>query len=575
MSNASPFVLSSITGQGLKGVSREWVLNWPRVIDKKPQATIILGDNGSGKSTIIAMIEFCLQGRNGSWLNKSSKGTHALLNVASTQSVYAEVVTTSGKKYKRTISLDERKTPNPFLPFQGFEVSPFVLRRYDIVRFIEQSPESRQIVLWEYLSKGKLAHTEKGRDVQLKDIEEQILVLKSNITKLYDSISRRCDNRISQLPENLNQLRDYLKMFTDFPSDSANKKIDWGLVKSYEKIVKLRRDLKNLSRKQENLLNKTSLLTSLNSDVQLVLSNASRWITEAFLSNSTIGIVRSIEIELANMKSLDIKLVLNDEAATRVDPYLVLSEANIDLLALLFYLALIRESGNRGQEKVICLDDIFQSVDKVIRFRVLELIASQFGGWEIIIATHDRSWAEAIRAAFGSHKIPVYQLELGRFDPVKGPILSDYNGSFAEQLELAVKRHDALSVRGLAGVALEECCNRLSMSIGSSIKRKPHDKYTLGDLWPSIRKQLIKTQLNPVCSKLDSSLFLRNYALAHYNEPAVDVSDAELIEFGLNVVAFLRAVSCQACGTYITAKQGMLVCKCGGLLVSQIASPAK
>jgi energy-coupling factor transporter ATP-binding protein EcfA2 len=561
------FIIKSIAGQSLKGIAEEWILHWPRVINNKPQATIILGDNGSGKSSIVALIEFCLQGRNGSWLNKTAKGTHALLNVTSQRECYAQIVTGDGKKYRRTVSGNEPRTPNPFLPFLGFEISPFVLRRYDIVRFIEQSPESRQVVLWEYLSKGKVAHNENSREVKAKENEEQILEVKNELSKAYDRISRRCETSISQIPENPNQLRDFLKAFTGFPSDSSNRKVDWGLISLFNKVLKHRKTLKELRRRKSSLLGKASLLTSLNPDVQKALTDASRWITDAFLSNATIEIVNSVEIKLADMKSLDIRLVLKDEARTRVDPYLLLSEANIDLLALLFYLALIRESAKRGQEKIICLDDIFQSVDKVIRLRVLDLVASEFGGWEVIITTHDRSWAEAIKASFVSHRVPTYQLELERFDPVKGPVISSYQGSLLEQLEIAVSRSDTLSIRGLAGVALEECCNKLSMSIGSSIKRKPGDKYTLGDLWPSIHKQLKLTSLAPACRKLDASLFLRNYVVAHYNESAIDVSDAELVEFGVDVATFIGSVTCRECGTHIMTKQGMLMCRCGKLVV--------
>ena len=197
----------------------------------------------------------------------------------------------------------------------------------------------------------------------------------------------------------------------------------------------------------------------------------------------------------------------------------------------------------------------------------MDLVASEFGGWEVIITTHDRSWAEAIRASFVSHRVPTYQLELERFDPVKGPVISSYQGSLLEQLELAVSRSDTLSIRGLAGVALEECCNKLSMSIGSSIKRKPGDKYTLGDLWPSIHKQLKSTSLAPACRKLDASLFLCNYVVAHYNESAIDISDAELVEFGVDVATFIGSVTCRECGTHIMNKQGMLMCRCGKLVV--------
>jgi energy-coupling factor transporter ATP-binding protein EcfA2 len=558
------FPIKKVVGEGIKGVLARWAIDWPRALGRNNQVTIVLGDNGSGKSTIISIIEFCLQARNGSWLNKAAKGVDALLHASGSGSCYAEVTTCDGKKYRRNATtIDGQAAPSPLFPYLGFEVSPFDLRRYDIVRFIEQGSESRQIVLWEYLSKVPIAHKEKKQQEKLQELETERKTLEAKLVDLYSKLASRCRVNASQLPVNSNELREYLKDFTEFPTHNSQSQVNWAITKAYNEISECQRKLKNAKRNYSALLGKAGLLASTSSDVQEVLANAADWITKAFLENSTIEIVRSIEIRLADKRALEITLLLNDEMCTRVDPYLVLSEANIDLLAFLFYLALIRESGARGQIKLMCLDDIFQSVDKVIRLRVLDLIATEFAEWELIITTHDRSWAEAIKAVFLSRKIPVCQIDLGNFKASKGPSAMYSKGALSDKLRNAVADNDSIAIRALAGIAFEECCNKLSMSIGAAIKRKPFDKYTIGDLWPAILARLRNTSLVRASQKLDASLHLRNYAIAHYNESAIDVSEAEIVDFGRDIVNFIDCVFCTKCDTYITRKGPSWACKCG------------
>ena len=69
-----------------------------------------------------------------------------------------------------------------------------------------------------------------------------------------------------------------------------------------------------------------------------------------------------------------------------------------------------------------------------------------------------------------------------------------------------------------AGYLLEYMCEKLSCILSTSIKRKYGDRYTIGDLWPGIYKELKKSLAKNDFSEINDLLYLRNMVGSHYNE---------------------------------------------------------
>lgn len=61
-----------------------------------------------------------------------------------------------------------------------------------------------------------------------------------------------------------------------------------------------------------------------------------------------------------------------------------------------------------------------------------------------------------------------------------------------------------------AGRLLENVCDTLSWTLGVSLTRRRDDRYTIGDLWPPVRKALRKTPVRPTTDEIDRYLHLRN-----------------------------------------------------------------
>ena len=72
----------------------------------------------------------------------------------------------------------------------------------------------------------------------------------------------------------------------------------------------------------------------------------------------------------ADPQLLTIPRLKNNQTA---DPLGLFSEANLDLLAFLIFLAVAKEAAERGQARLLVLDDVLQSVDAVFRARVSAL----------------------------------------------------------------------------------------------------------------------------------------------------------------------------------------------------------
>jgi hypothetical protein len=250
-------------------------------------------------------------------------------------------------------------------------------------------------------------------------------------------------------------------------------------------------------------------------------------------------------------------------------PERVFSEANLDLLALLIFLAFAKESAKRGQAKFIILDDVLQSVDASIRVLVADYILREFSDWQMIYTVHDRLWLEQLRELFRLRGISFCEAEIIRWQFDVGPMISGGGRSPEQPLQKALADGDVVSICAQSGLLLEQIANILSYSLPISVTRRKGDKYTLGDLWPGILKALSKTTEKAQAEEVNRWLHLRNLIGAHFNEWAHALSQQEAEFFGISVLQLLNAVRCNSCLRWIERKEAvdgqrsLWSCRCG------------
>ena len=110
----------------------------------------------------------------------------------------------------------------------------------------------------------------------------------------------------------------------------------------------------------------------------------------------------------------------------------------------------------------------------------------------------------------------------------------------------------------VAGLVLEEACQELSWRILISVLRRRGDRYSLGDLWPGIRKILSKTSAASAAGRVDQWWHLRNLVGAHYNEWSVNLSLHEAKPFGESGGDLVEATRCPDCGEWLVSER--LIC---------------
>src|SRR5260370_18083510 len=111
---------------------------------------------------------------------------------------------------------------------------------------------------------------------------------------------------------------------------------------------------------------------------------------------ANIGHVQEVRLKPSeNGYELDVACRLS--TGNEVKPTQILSEAYLDLLALLILLGVTRACVARGQTRFLVLDDVWQSIDSIHRQAILQnVLSKRFHDCKLMVTVHDRLWARVI-----------------------------------------------------------------------------------------------------------------------------------------------------------------------------------
>lgn len=558
----------------------------------KPVSAIIYGENGSGKSSIIDSIEFVLQSRIGRTQRLRSSQRPSNISLASKVFNNSEIsaILADGDKLSREIIIerDDDGYINSIYAYPGeshihFQNVPIVLRRNDIISYGAVKEAERQVLLASFLYKVKQNY-KLSTDPERLALEEERLLLKNKRNEIVEELQKSPFINISAI-ENLR--KDRLRIIKYLNNRVVSKKYinkykhknnliqipdeEYQHLKSAliayvdicEKLEQKTVELKGKKNKDHNLFTKVG---SVLDDVEELLYNSFQKITN-------IDYIDSINLSVADISaaSLDIKINLSNGVST--SPNKIFSEANYDLLILLLYISIIRVGIKNGQEKVLILDDVLQSVDSSIRAKFIRFILSELKDWQLFITCHDRLWLNQLRYMFNQNGHPFKEFHITGWSFYTGPTISEQKyETIDNSIQDALNTKNIRIIAATAGLTLEKICQKLSISLPTSVKRKLDDKYTIGDLWPNIRKTLKGSSIEEYLTKVDNLLLIRNLLGCHYNEWADSMVDSEVYDFASTVQNLYSATFCSNCHNWISLSQnkGMVSeCKCGNLSIKK------
>ncbi len=562
----------SVRLKSFRGSPEEMVLDFSR--NGTPASALVIGDNGVGKSTLVDAIEFGLQGRIGRSLAFDSPLGPAAASFAGSDRPEVEVVLDDGSKVTRAlIERDSgRLSADSDAVRPGFRLAPITLKRQDILRFLDTDALARGHVFFDYFpaTASSMAIRPEESVRRLDDEDYQLRIQRTQVAEQLGDELGVAPEAIAARDALLRVLKD---RFTDGQSvDAARASGRWQLIPDAVRIpaehllaITARLGaIKKERRKASEVLNPVAYQehAALIGDI---LGDVGDELTSAFRAISRAPHVGRISAVFGRSGPVSLDIVVELTSGVRCFPQQVFSEGYSDLLAILFFVAVATRSADHGQARVLILDDVFQSVDASVRLGAVAHLLERLRDWQLILTVHDRLWFEQLRTAFHRAGHPFVERELRRWTFENGPTLLGELPSLTSNLELQLRSGDPGTICGTAGRLLEQASDQLSSRLGTSVTRRPGDKYTLGDLWPGVAKALKRTSVSSLCAQIDTLYSLRNLAGAHYNQWAESLSLSEAEEFGEAVLAFARATWCSDCHEWIGRYDKIIRCPGGHL----------
>jgi hypothetical protein len=532
-------------------------------------SVLLLGDNGTGKSSIADAFEFCLRGKVSRRGNAGLKNRREARNLLTNSAPSVTVTLDNGNAYRRgqpRSGFSGKTLGDSFVP--GFELCPVVLSRDDIEVFWHLSPAGRMRFFFDYL-RPNVKHTGYAA-LEVERYEQQIAELQVQILAAQIELSAASSWPVEQIPVTTKtQFHRWLKRAYPEHMQKSVKVTGSKRTRVRSTGAMSRRTRKaiaalsaalddeymlqlHLQAMRDQFDAQGALPTVVARDLPDLLREISTEVTADFASIAGLDHVRSVSIT-SEPESYSLSIVCELASGVKVEPSQVLSEGALDLLALLTLLGVARACAERGQERFLVLDDVWQSVDAVHRGEILDYLFSiKFNKWQLLVTVHDRLWARLIENKARQSQFVMKTLELIGWSPSDGPRLRNTALATQEALSQLVGQAAPEVVGAYTGRALEELADQLSQHMRTAVNRSVGDRYTLGDTWPGVYKVISKSGLagdvKDVAKAVNDLLLIRNLYGAHYQSWAESFTNTEINHFAGLVVALWAGTHCGECG---------------------------
>ena len=558
---ASNLRISAVSVNQFRGISRG-VLTFTDSAGR-PTSTLLLGDNGSGKSSYLEAVDFGLTGH-----------SPALIDLSRRRRLEPKNMLAKDEEGECTVEVmlsDGRNIISPTDTQKGgldeFKMVSLLLKRDHLLAFGRGNDDQRggllrTIVDTRYLPKDSAGSNEIDMTNRKRQVKEDFNATYARIKSLLKL------PRTQELAIDSRQV-EIFRTATRITRKQVNKGRAKRFGASITDLISIGETLQALADEHEGLSDKLAKASRSRQRQRVVevLLTASERLNSAFLAiahNNVRQVVSRIELtQQDDTGKLAFSVVL--PTGMQVPAAAVLSEASLDLAALLALIALIQDGADRGQARVLLLDDVFQSVDDTLRERIADYIFTELSDWQIIIAFHDRIWFERFSDSAKARNFQHAKKRIWR-DPSGDTRVSDGYKSSRDYLAELLSDGEFSLVPTVTSRLLEELAESISISLNCSVRRRDGDKYTLSDLLPGIRERLDRyTLIKDKFDRLEGIKYLRNLVGAHSTSWAEGFTDSEAEDFAKAVIDLYNVLVCTTCGSPLRQSSRTIKCRCGRL----------
>jgi len=573
----NPTRIKNVNIRSFRGIVGELKLDFTDTMGKAASC-LIYGDNGVGKSTIVSAIEFACQARIGRQAPIDSPMHPQAVNIEAINSeARVEVTFNDESKLVRSIKRGKGAKVEGAAPRSAdFSLAPMSVQRRDITRFLGTGPAER----------GRLFidHFAINSDFELdpSEIQETLAVRYGDLRNQLQELGAQVVGT-SGGPTPANE-QGFVRAISQKYFEGLSRR-EWEArtgrkapreaVELLDKFRRIDIDVKT-TRKQLREIKKARKIPLYELQVRrlgVLLGDVDEPITEAVRRVIGDDWVKGIHIVVGRVSAISIELEVELANGKTVTPENFFSEGIQDLIALLFLFEVVHAAADRGQARVLILDDALQSVDSTVRLNLIDYILERCKGWQLFITTHDRLWREQLVQLLKKHNYVLTEREIRSWLLDAGPEVRGTRYDPGYSMREALSNGNAPSICGEAGRLLEQILDVLSWTLPVSVTRRYEDRYTIGDLWPPTLKKLKKTGACEAAEEVNKWFHLRNLIGAHYNSWASSLSISDAENFGRAILSLLQFVYCASCGQWVKANGHATRwdCRCGAVTIRNVA----
>lgn len=538
-----PF-LASVRLANIRGFADQVSVAFGRTGGPPLVSLVLHGENGTGKSSVADAIEFGLRGVVSRRSVGGLKQRRELQNLVADKSApRVEIDFSDGTSIARgRTQIGNGAVHAGQDPVEGFTYCPVVVRRRDVDGFWLVPDDLRRQFFFDYLRETRGAFLDAQRRDQIEaeavDAEWDL----SDARRDFENVTRW---QPDHWPEKIPQWKKFraAAMANGRRAKIARKELNERL-EDLEYLLQQR----NVKRGTADAAGEHDWSVEA-AKLEQILRVVGPRVAADFVEITALP-VSALEIKVDGESGLNLRVRFNGGAARA--PQDVLSEAQLDLLALLVLLEVHIECASLGQRRVIVLDDVFQSVDRELRARAIDHIAVRLSGWQIVVTVHDRLWSEIVRRSLMSAGHFVAQGELRATSFGASPVFVQSRGDIMADTRAAIASAGSPAlIVGAAGRGLEAALELSTQALGTRLARRESDRYTINDLWEPFVADLKlcdTAALDQVMDRVENKRYLRNAIGAHFSQDAETFSFPEANEFAALVQELVDALFCGTCG---------------------------
>ncbi|SDH54204.1 hypothetical protein SAMN05421827_12852 [Pedobacter terrae] len=339
------------------------------------------------------------------------------------------------------------------------------------------------------------------------------------------------------------------------------------LTDSYQKVLVCTAKINYL---EDIISNLTVLLGQLTLFIQTTIQD-----TFTIISTDVVECFNILEVANRFIKNPELKLIPGKDKAVELEiefatektspAFKFMSESQVNSFGLAIFLSAVKHFNK--DFKFFILDDVVNSFDSFKRPKVIELIATKFSDFQVLMLTHDQIFFDTVQKAFPNWQ----RYKFTSWDFATGPkfkLAKNYNEAIKNHLDEDEPKEAGNSL----GVYFEWTFGLLSERMKVALPYKIENVYTLIEFFEPLKKKF-KDKLKDgskehklliAFDELEKIVIFRNYC-AHWKNEANSYTSIEIEEIFNKWMEIEEMIYCQTCKSFtgLSSANNSDYVKCG------------